>query len=65
MPDFLWQNRLLGYTDGSVLHGDTVFYAENRVDDVELPRGKRGYATHPIVIDAVEGIKGKGSPVKA
>lgn len=59
----LWQNGLLGYTNGKVETGEPVFYAATREDSLKIPMSKRGYAFHPILIDSIEQLRGVGRPV--
>jgi hypothetical protein len=65
LPSILWQNGLLGYIEGSVMKGRTVFFATTREDNLLLPPSKVGYALHPILIDTVDGLRGVGAPVQA
>jgi hypothetical protein len=58
----LWQNGLLGYTEGKVETGEPVFYSATRADPLDIPSDKPGYVLHPCLIDAI-GIKSKGAPV--
>jgi hypothetical protein len=37
LPSILWQNGLLGYIDGPVRTGSTVFFATTREDSLHLP----------------------------
>lgn len=60
----LWHHGLLGHIDGPVKTGSVTFYdAASPNDAMQLPRGHRGYALHPILIDAIPGLKGTGVPV--
>jgi hypothetical protein len=60
----LWHHGLLGHIDGPVLSGSVTFYDAASPDDaMRLPRGMPGYALHPILIDAIPGLKGTGTPV--
>jgi hypothetical protein len=63
LPSILWQHGLLGYIHGPIRTGEPVFYAATHEDSVRLPRGKHGYALHPILIDAVGGLRGVGNVV--
>lgn len=58
----LWQNGLLGYTEGAVNDGDPVFYSATHSDPLDIPVDKPGYLLHPCLIDAL-GIKSRGAPV--
>jgi hypothetical protein len=58
----LWQNGLLGYTDGPVDDGAPVFYSATHADPLEIPTDKPGYLLHPCLIDAL-GVKSRGAPV--
>jgi hypothetical protein len=60
----LWQHGLLGFIDGRVKTAAAIFYDAAGTDAMELPRGMRGYALHPILIDAVHGLRGTGTPVR-
>lgn len=61
----LWQHRLLGYVDGKDrLHDPVVFYGVTQDDSLELPAGKKYYALHSILIDAVDGLRGVGATVQ-
>jgi len=64
LPSILWQNGLLGYIDGPVKTGATVFFATTREDTVHLPANKSGYALHAILIDTIDGLSGVGAPVE-
>ncbi|MGZ4251094.1 MAG: hypothetical protein ACXVUE_22665 [Solirubrobacteraceae bacterium] len=44
--------------------GRVVFYSAAREDRLNLPRNKRAYALHPIMIDTIDGIRGIGEPVE-
>lgn len=59
----LWQNGLVGHLDGSVEEGQAIFYRADREDELELPRSSHGYALHPILIDTIPDLSGKGEPV--
>jgi hypothetical protein len=64
--DILWQHGLLGYMDGAVRTSSVMFYdAASGDDSMKLPRGHKGYALHPILIDTIPRLKGSGSPVGA
>lgn len=58
----LWQNGLLGYTDGAVEDGHPIFYSATHADPLDIPTGKPGYLLHPCLIDAL-GIQSWGAPV--
>lgn len=58
----LWQNGLIGYSDGVVETGEPVFYSAAHADPLELPMDKPAYMLHPCLIDSV-GIRGVGAPV--
>jgi hypothetical protein len=58
----LWQNGLLGYTEGDVDTGAGVFYTATRIDPLDVPRGKPGYVLHPCLIDAVS-LRSRGAPI--
>lgn len=61
----LWQHRLLGYVRGDdKWSGKTVFYTPGREDSLALPRHHPYYAFAPIVIDAVDGLRGLGEVVR-
>jgi hypothetical protein len=61
----LWHHGLLGHIEGPVMSGAATFYDAASPDDaMRLPRGMRGYALHPILIDAIPGLKGVGTPVR-
>lgn len=60
----LWQHRLIGFVDGKRrLHDPVVFYGVAQDDSLQLPQGKAHYALHPILIDAVERLRGVGEVV--
>ena len=60
----MWQHRLLGYVDGRHrLHDPVVFYGPDQDRSLELPEGKAHYALHPILIDAVDRLRGVGDVV--
>jgi hypothetical protein len=65
VPSILWQNGLLGYIDGKVMTGSTVFFATTHKDSLRLPGNKPGYALHPILIDTIDSLGGVGAPVEA
>ncbi|HZV72362.1 MAG TPA: hypothetical protein VFF79_01485 [Conexibacter sp.] len=60
----LWQNGLLGYTEGGVLEGQPFFYHATEDDRLRMPARKTGYVLHPILIDSLDAIKGVGAPVE-
>jgi hypothetical protein len=61
----LWHHGLLGHIEGPVLSGSVTFYDAASPDDaMRLPRGMPGYALHPILIDAIPGLRGIGMPVR-
>jgi hypothetical protein len=60
----LWQNGLLGYTEGEFMTGDVVFYEPSEEDMLGAPLRKSGFALHPIMIDALDRIGGVGKPVE-
>lgn len=63
--DTLWQHGLLGYIEGDLMKGRTVFYDAATVEDeLSLPRGRTGYVLHPTMIDTVPSLKGVGEPVR-
>ena len=62
--DVLWLHGLLGYIEGPMREGRVVFYSAAREDRLRLPRNKRAYALHPIMIDTIDGIRGIGDPVE-
>ena len=62
--DVLWRHGLLGYIEGPMREGRVVFYSAAREDRLNLPRNKRAYALHPIMIDTIDGIRGIGEPVE-
>lgn len=63
LGSILWQHRLLGYINDDVRTGAAVFYGSAADSELVLPREKRGYALHPVVLDAVPGLRGAGSLV--
>ncbi len=58
----LWQNGLLGYTDGPLATGAPVFYSATHTDPLDIATDRRGYVLHPCLIDAL-GIKSHGAPI--
>jgi hypothetical protein len=62
--DVLWLHGLIGHIDGPMREGRVVFYSAAREDRLSLPRNKRAYALHPIMIDTIDGIRGIGEPVE-
>jgi hypothetical protein len=60
----LWQNGLLGYVEGPLLTGQVVFYEPSEEDALGAPLRKEAFALHPIMIDALDGIRGIGEPVQ-
>jgi hypothetical protein len=62
--DVLWQHGLLGYVDGELETGSVIFYSAAREDRLKLPRNRRAYALHPIMIDTIDGLRGLGQPVE-
>jgi hypothetical protein len=58
----LWQNGLLGYTDGPVMTGVPVFYSATRAGPLEIPADRKGYVLHPCLIDAL-GVESRGDPI--
>jgi hypothetical protein len=60
----LWQNGLLGYEErpGAEM---AIFYSVSDMDRFQFPTEAPIYVLHPCVLDAVSGIRGKGSPVRA
>ena len=61
----LWQEGLIGYIDGvGVETSAPTFYAAGKRDVLRLPRDKRAFALHPILIDAVPGLRGVGEVVR-
>lgn len=58
----LWQNRLLGFIEGDVTTGETVFFDEGPDSDVELPSNADGYALHPVLLDLLD-AQPVGAPV--
>jgi hypothetical protein len=58
----LWQNGLLGYTEGAYATGQAHFYTATRADPLEIPSTKPGYVLHPCLIDAL-GISSYGDVV--
>jgi hypothetical protein len=60
----LWQHRLLGFVDGNKRLQDPVrFYGVDQDCDLELPEDRAHYALHPILIDAVDRLRGVGDVV--
>lgn len=59
----LWQNGLLGYTEGGVLEGEPFFYHATEDDRLHMPDRKAGFVLHPILIDSLDAIRGIGAPV--
>lgn len=57
LADVLWQNRLLGYCEGSTAH----FYKGASDVEITVPRDASAYVLNPIVLDllpAVDSVKG-------
>jgi hypothetical protein len=55
----LWQNGLLGYSEGRGSEKRAIFYSESEMTDFTLPPNKKEYVLHSGLIDAV-GIKAVG-----
>src|ERR671933_1361566 len=55
----LWQNVLLGYTEGRGKQKRAVFFSEEQMDDFQLPLNKQQYVFHSCLIDSVN-LKGIG-----
>lgn len=60
----LWQNGLLGYVEGPLMAGEAIFYEPSEEDVLGAPLRKAGFALHPIMIDALDGLRGVGEPVE-
>jgi hypothetical protein len=60
----LWQNGLLGYTEGGILKGQPFFYHATDEDRLKMPERKTGYVLHPVLIDSLDMIRGVGAPVE-
>ncbi|HJQ25042.1 MAG TPA: hypothetical protein VKA60_14080 [Blastocatellia bacterium] len=55
----LWQNGLLGYTEGRGKQKRAIFFSEEQMDDFQLPLNKQQYVFHSCLIDSVN-LKGVG-----
>jgi hypothetical protein len=55
----LWRNGLIGYADGSSSSERHIFYSDDNLEDFRVPRDKKIYLFHPILIDSV-GIRSTG-----
>jgi CHAT domain len=59
----LWQHGLLGWIQGDRYTGKAVFFDAGHDALSELPMSHKAYALHPILIDAVPGIRAAGRVV--
>lgn len=58
VPAVLWQNGLLGYTEGDDVDR---FYSLHDIDDFEIPEDVEEYVLHPCMIDSVRSLRSVGS----
>ena len=59
----LWQHGLLGWIQGKRDSGKAVFFDASHDGLIQLPISHDAYALHPILIDAVTGIRATGDVV--
>lgn len=62
LPSLLWQHGLLGYIEESVETGQPKFFGSEL--PLVIPRKKAGYALHPALLAAVDGLRSYGSVVR-
>ena len=61
LPSILWQHGLLGYIEESVEAGQPTFFGSELT--LSIPTRKAGYALHPALLAAVDGLRSYGTAV--
>jgi hypothetical protein len=62
LPSILWQHGLMGYIQESVETGQPTFFRSDLA--LSIPHTKPGYALHPALLAAVDGLRSYGAVVR-